>query len=167
MFARKYKAGRKARTRHIRRLAGGLAYAYVFFLLFPHFDAISHVHAGADSGHHHDFLSAHDVGLERAALTEVPQGVPNAEIDPGMSSSPKFSAPVSASFFTGEGGKSLTSSRDAAHTHFQEDPNLPGLGTLPVSVVTVSAHPPAPESVPGFVPALAAQACPARAPPRA
>jgi hypothetical protein len=162
MFTEKYKGGRRRAQRRARRMAPGLALAYLFFLLFPHFDAVSHVHDGGEHAHHHDFLSAHDVALEREALTELPQGVPNGEIDPGAPPSKNSSL----RFLVGEGGKSLAASRAGAHTHFQEDPNLPVLGTLPVSDAVVSARPPVPESVPGFTPALAAQASPARAPPR-
>lgn len=145
---------------HARRLTAGIVLAYLFFLLFPHFDAVSHVHEGGEHAHHHGFLSAHDVALERAALEAVPQGVPKNGV--AFTDVPH----ALSSVIVGEHGRGLTTSSPAAHTHFQEDPNLPGTGSPVFSSGGVPMTLPAPETVPSFVPALAAQAAPARAPPR-
>jgi hypothetical protein len=169
MLGIKYKAMRGGmRKSGAPRFAIALAFVYVFFLLFPHFDAVTHRHSGGGNNHHHAFLSAHDVALERAALAAVPQGAPNAEIDPEEASrSESPSASSSTSSPVGADGKSLTAEKRSAHTHFQEDPNLPVLAVDPVTDENVLTVLPAPETVPAFVPALAAQASPARAPPGA
>jgi hypothetical protein len=155
----KYKAWRKTGA---RRQTSGLVIAYVFFLLFPHFEAVSHVHDGGEGLHHHKFLSAHDVALEREALGAFPQGNPGGELAPTPARPSKTYAP----YAVGEYGRSLTDSNPPAHTHFQEDPNLPALGVDSGSPTGVLTALPAPETIPPFVPALAILASTARAPPR-
>jgi hypothetical protein len=149
----------------LRRRTGkagpSLAFAYLFFLLFPHFAAITHTHAQDGRPHHHAFLSAHDLVLERAALEEaIPQGEPNGELAP-EGADPKTLTTVKAS------GSGITPMPSRAHTHFQEDPNLPALAMAAYASAINSRIVPAPETVPAFVPALAILAAPARAPPRA
>jgi hypothetical protein len=151
MIAAKYKV--------MGRIAPGLALAYLFFLLFPHIDAVSHVHEGGGHAHHHGFLSAHDVALERAALEAVPRGIPKNGVD--------FGDVPPALFAVGDYGRSLTASADAGHTHFQEDPNLPGTGSPAFSNGGEPTTCSAPGTVPSFAPALAVRAAPARAPPLA
>jgi hypothetical protein len=133
--------------RRARKAGPGLAFAYLFFLLFPHFAAI---------------LSAHDLVLEREALEAAPQGEPNGELAPDVVE------PMTGVFQTLKiVGPGLVPEPSRAHVHFQEDPNLPALALPAYAAVAHATIVPAPETIPEFIPALAILASPARAPPRA
>jgi hypothetical protein len=152
--------------RRLRRRAGkagpGLAFAYLFFLLFPHFAAITHSHANDGGAHHHAFLSAHDLVLEREALEAAPQGEPNGELAPdAVDPIPDILQTLKIV------GPGLVPEAARAHTHFQEDPNLPALALPAYTPAAHASIVPDPETVPEFIPALAILASPARAPPRA
>jgi hypothetical protein len=152
--------------RRLRRRAGkagaGIAFAYVFFLLFPHFAAITHTHTNVGRSHHHAFLSAHDLVLERAALEAAPQGEPNGELASEVTDLNPRTIRIARTI-----GPALTAATPRAHTHFQEDPNLPVLALSAYAQAAHATSVPAPETVPEFVPALAILASPARAPPHA
>jgi len=161
-----------------RRVSLSFVFVYVFFLLFPHFDAVTHTHEGGAESHHHSFLSAHDVALERAVLAVAPEGRPQGELAQqarlGTKSTVKRSVKTQASTPSLKNGSEaphqgphFSDPDRKAHTHLQEDPNLPTLGSAFIASSLSSAALPEPATVPGFVPALAILASPARAPPRA
>ena len=109
-----------------------LCAAYVLFALSPHYETLSHTHAGGDHPHHHNFLSAHDVALERAVLAASVPALSNAEaqgeVYPGLSEAapPKVSIPKPLP----KGTLGWQAGKPRCHTHGQEDPNLVALGSV-------------------------------------
>jgi hypothetical protein len=132
-------------------------FAYLFFLFFPHVAALTHSHADDADGHNHAFLSAHDLGLERAALAVAPEGSPSGELD--REESPR-------AFPVGKNEQGLHAPRGFAHTHVQDDPNVVGLGIPELAPAPPEFRPEAPPFAAAFAPEPAAIAASARAPPR-
>lgn len=163
-----FRIARRKRSTLIRAAAArAVVFLYAFFLLTPHFGSVTHVHerGGAAHDHVHATASRHDVALERAALTLVPdvlpEGAPHLELG-----TPAPDARRSVKATRGDAARASLSDRDArAHTHAAHDPNLIALGAPAFAAADLAPHALAPDAVPGFVPALAALAAPARAPP--
>jgi hypothetical protein len=109
--------------------------AYLLFLLSPHFETLTHSHAHDGRAHHHDFLSAHDVALERALLTASIPGI--AGVGPRGESAAALRPKVASGEAVPQGTAALRTAAANRHTHGQEDPNLLALGSqaLPVHLV--------------------------------
>jgi hypothetical protein len=137
--------------------------AYLLFLLSPHFETLTHSHAHDGRAHHHDFLSAHDVALERALLTASIPGIegagPRGEI--AAAARPKV-APGEA---MPPGTAALRSAAANRHTHGQEDPNLTAIGSSARPVRLAYAPLPTPEAPAARAAERPALRAGARAPP--
>lgn len=111
-----------------RRGIIALCASYLLFALSPHFELISHSHAHGDRPHHHHFLSAHDVALERevlnASIPELSGAEPNAEIERPNADAAK---PPQGSRLP-QGTSGLKEGGWGVHSHGQEDPNIAALG---------------------------------------
>jgi len=155
-------------------VARAVVFLYALFLLMPHFGSLTHVHTGGGAAHHHTAASLHDVTLERQLLTMVGGGAPRLESPvasargrSNSSAAPEGGAHGSVtSAPTDEARATTISDRDArAHTHASYEPGVVALGTPTLAAATAATHAPAADAVPGFIPALAILASPARAPP--
>ncbi len=144
-----------------RLRAGGVAWGicllYVLFLFAPRFELFSHVHEHGDRPHHHGFLSAHDAVLQQTvrALGEAP--APKGSSGAGSASANAL-LPLEA------GVAGVAPQKGIVHSHYQEDPNLLGLGSDPSRIPEARVFPPA--VPPAERPAATAHvAATARAPP--
>lgn len=162
-------------------VARAVVFLYTLFLLMPHFGPVTHTHrnGGATHDHVHATASRHDVALERAALALIPdivhEGAPHLETNPTLQHARRGVQISENSTGSANSDRPNASSlsdhttlgdRDArAHTHTSFDPNLIALGAPTLAADEPAAHALAPDAVPGFVPALAILASPARAPP--
>jgi hypothetical protein len=146
-----------------RRGFTALCAAYLLFVLSPHFETLSHSHAGDARAHHHKFLSAHDVALERALLTAslagAPDAEPQSEVAPGAYTASCPPQPASADV------SGLREGKAARHMHGQEDPNLLALGSQALPVRLVFAPLPRLETPAVLAAERAALRAAARAPP--
>ena len=140
-----------------------LCVVYLLFALAPHFETLSHSHAHGDRAHHHNFLSAHDVALERAVLAasvpELSGATPQSEVE---ARAPETIAPRRA---LPQGTHGLQAGQVNRHSHGQEDPNLLALGSVARAVQLVFAPLPRRETPVTFVTDRAALRASARAPP--
>ena len=147
--------------------------AYLLFTLSPHFETLSHTHAHGDRPHHHDFLSAHDVALERAVLTAAVPALsgaePRSEVAREVESlaSEKVSSQNALPNLPNlpEGTQGLRAGGSNRHSHGQEDPNLLALGSLAREIHLVFAPLPRFENPVTIVTERAALWASARAPP--
>ena len=158
-----FRAPRYFAKHFAKHFAVALCAAYLLFALAPHFETLSHSHAHGDRAHHHNFLSAHDVALERAVLAasipELADAVPQSEVE---ARTPETIAPRPA---LPAGTHGLQSGQTSKHSHGQEDPNLLALGSVARAVQLVFAPLPRRETPVTFVTERAALWASARAPP--
>ena len=105
---------------------GILGFAYLLFSVSPHFKSVTHTHTGGDHPHHHNYLSAHDVALERFILAEVGDVLEgaeaHAEVQPEVRT--EVRAEVSGKLLVPPAGTQGIHAKSDRHTHSQSDPNL-------------------------------------------